>query len=76
MRLKVLTSETPREVQYRGTGPFMTLSGDFNKTPWAVDPNYNGRLVVRGQQINGPGAVTFGFWPLGFGTPADRRGCP
>ena len=66
-----------------GQGPFYfgpygspELVGDFNKTPWAVDPGYPGRLVVRGRQLDGGGVVAFGFWPRGFGTPADRPDVP
>jgi hypothetical protein len=52
------------------------MTGDFNKTPWAVDPKYVGRLIVRGRQLGGTAAVAFGFWPLGFGTPAARPDVP
>jgi hypothetical protein len=51
-------------------------SGDWNKTPWRVDIGYSGRLLVRGGRIDGPGAVNFGFWPRGFGTPAEQIGVP
>jgi hypothetical protein len=31
---------------------------------------------VRGQRLDGPEQVTFGFWPAGFGTPAEQPGVP
>lgn len=59
-------------------GPWGTAesAGDFNKTPWTVDPGYTGRIMVRGRRINGPGQVAFGFWPQGFGTPSEQAGLP
>ena len=45
-------------------------SGDLTKTPWHVAADYTGRLVVRGQRVDGPGQLAFGFWPYGYGTPA------
>jgi hypothetical protein len=41
-----------------------------------VEAGYAGRLLVRGRRIDGPGDVAFGFWPLGFGTPAEAPGVP
>jgi hypothetical protein len=67
----------------RGKGPFHfgpygwpLVASDFNKTPWSVDPAYMGLILVRGQRLDGPGQVTFGFWPAGFGTPAEQPGVP
>jgi hypothetical protein len=51
-------------------------ASDFNKTPWSVDVRYTGRLLVRGQRLDGQGQVAFGFWPRGFGTPAEQIGVP
>lgn len=51
-------------------------AGDFTKTPWHVAPDYAGRLVIRGQRLDGPGRVAFGFWPQGFGTPAASPDVP
>ncbi len=66
-----------------GTPPFLfgpwgpnPTSGDWSKTPWRVDLGYSGRLLVRGGRIDGSGAVNFGFWPRGFGTPAEQVGVP
>lgn len=66
-----------------GQGPFYfgpygsaLLVGDLNKTPLAVDPGYPGRLMVRGHQLGGGAVVAFGFWPHGFGTPAERPDVP
>jgi hypothetical protein len=66
-----------------GTSPFYfgpwgpsQSAGDFIKTPWVVKPGYTGRLLVRGRRIDGPGQVAFGFWPQGFGTPAEAPGVP
>lgn len=67
-----------------GTAPFYfgpwdglgSSTGDWNKTPWRVEPGYAGRLIVRGWRIDGPGEVAFGFWPRGLGTPADQPGVP
>jgi hypothetical protein len=70
-------------VDSHGQGPFYFgpfgpawTAGDLNKTPWAVDSRYAGAVVVRGRQLDGPGVVAFGFWPLGFGTPAGRPDVP
>jgi hypothetical protein len=67
----------------RGTGPFRfgpygwpLVASDFNKTPWSVDPAYTGLVLVRGQRLDGPEQLTFGFWPAGFGTPAEQPGVP
>jgi hypothetical protein len=67
----------------RGKGPFRfgpygppLIVGDGNKTPWSVDPNYAGLLLVRGQRLDAHDQVTFGFWPTGFGTPAQQPGVP
>ncbi len=57
---------------YFGPNGFALLVGDFNKTPWSVDPRYLGRLVVRGRQLDGGAIVTFGFWPRQYGTSAER----
>jgi len=55
-------------------GGLPVSAGDFNKTPWMVDIAYAGRLLVRGHRLDGPGQVGFGFWPPGFGTPAQQAG--
>jgi hypothetical protein len=66
-----------------GTGPFyfdpygLALgASDFNKTPWSVASGYLGRLVIRGRRLDGADIVAFGFWPRGFGTPAEQPDVP
>jgi hypothetical protein len=66
-----------------GAGPFHFgpygfphLAGDWSKTPWSVDNGYLGRILVRGRRVDGTGEVAFGFWPQGFGTPAEQPGVP
>jgi hypothetical protein len=39
-----------------------------------VDIAYTGRLLIRGHRLDGTGQVGFGFWPPGFGTPAQQPG--
>jgi hypothetical protein len=41
-----------------------------------VDDGYLGRILVRGRRVDGTGEVAFGFWPQGFGTPAEQPGVP
>jgi len=55
-------------------GGLPVSAGDLDKTPWMVDAAYKGRLVIRGRRVDGPGQVGFGFWPPGFGTPAQQPG--
>jgi hypothetical protein len=50
--------------------------GDFSKTPWSVSDGYSGRIVVRGQRLDGPGRIAFGFWPIDYGTPAASPDLP
>jgi hypothetical protein len=60
---------------YWGRGPFYfsseTSVGDFNKNPWAVDRHFTGELVIRGYNIGNKDLVNFGYWPAGYGTPAQ-----
>jgi hypothetical protein len=71
-------------VEYLGSGPFyvgagaitVATSGDLNKVPWAVPPDYTQRLVVSGVQVAANSQVNFGFWPTGFGTPAQQPNVP
>jgi hypothetical protein len=55
-------------------GGLPVSAGDFNKTPWMVDIAYSGGLLIRGHRLDGPGQVGFGFWPPGFGMPAQQEG--
>ncbi len=72
------------EALANGTAPFsfgpwdnyLPTIGDGNKTPWRVELGYAGRILVRGKRIDGTGDVAFGFWPQGFGTPAETPGVP
>lgn len=32
--------------------------------------------MIRGQRLDGPGRIAFGFWPQGFGTPAASPDVP
>ena len=58
-----------------GPWGFPDYVGD-DKTPWTVESAYKGRLVVRGSRVGSADRVAFGFWPTGYGTPAEQPGVP